>query len=114
MRLSPRRDVAAHSLDATLLARRRRLPVRLARLPVRITGGPIATFIPVMVFAMVFGLVITAAAVVIVVVFAGFAGGGERIVQLVGLALAVAVVLDAPETEVTTPPPRLDAQSRTS
>ncbi len=95
-----------------------------------IAGGPIAAFIPVMVFAIVFGLsmdyevflisriheewtrgadstaavreglirtgrVITAAAAVMVVVFASFAGGGERIVQLFGLGLAVAVFLDA-------------------
>jgi RND superfamily putative drug exporter len=95
-----------------------------------IAGGPIAAFIPVMVFAIVFGLsmdyevflisriheewthgadsdaavreglirtgrVITAAAAVMVVVFASFASGGERIVQLFGFGLAVAVFLDA-------------------
>jgi RND superfamily putative drug exporter len=95
-----------------------------------VSGGPIAAFIPVMMFAIVFGLsmdyevflisriheewthgadtttavregiartgrVITAAAAVMVVVFASFAGGGERIVQLFGLGLAVAVFLDA-------------------
>jgi putative drug exporter of the RND superfamily len=95
-----------------------------------IAGGPIAAFIPVMVFAIVFGLsmdyevflvsriheewthgadstaavreglirtgrVITAAAAVMVVVFASFAGGGERIVPLFGFGLAVAVFLDA-------------------
>lgn len=95
-----------------------------------IAGGPIAAFIPVMVFAIVFGLsmdyevflisriheewthrrdstaavreglirtgrVITAAAAVMVVVFVSFAGGGERIVQLFGIGLAVAVFLDA-------------------
>ena len=95
-----------------------------------VAGGPIAAFIPVMVFAIVFGLsmdyevflisriheewthgadssaaireglirtgrVITAAASVMVVVFASFASGNQRIVQLFGFALAVAVFLDA-------------------
>ena len=95
-----------------------------------IAGGPIAAFLPVMVFAIVFGLsmdyevflvsriheewthgadsstavreglirtgrVITAAAAVMVVVFASFIGGGERVIELFGLALASAVFLDA-------------------
>ena len=95
-----------------------------------ISGGPIAAFLPVMVFAIVFGLsmdyevflvsriheewthgagssgavreglirtgrVITAAAAVMVVVFASFIGGGERVIELFGLALASAVFLDA-------------------
>ena len=95
-----------------------------------VSGGPIAAFLPVMVFAIVFGLsmdyevflvsriheewthgagnsaavreglirtgrVITAAAAVMVVVFASFIGGGERVIELFGLALASAVFLDA-------------------
>jgi RND superfamily putative drug exporter len=95
-----------------------------------IAGGPIAAFLPVMVFAIVFGLsmdyevflvsriheewthrsdssaaireglihtgrVITAAAAVMIVVFASFIGGGERVIELFGLALASAVFLDA-------------------
>ncbi len=92
--------------------------------------GPIEAFIPVMVFAIVFGLsmdyevflvsrvheewlrrgdnsaavregivrtgrVITAAAAVMIVVFASFVAGDERVLKLFGLALAVAVFLDA-------------------
>ncbi len=107
-----------------------RLPVGLAGLAVRHLRGPIAAFLPVMVFAIVFGLsmdyevflvsriheewthgadnstavreglirtgrVITAAAAVMVVVFASFIGGGERVIELFGLALASAVFLDA-------------------
>ncbi len=95
-----------------------------------ISGGPIAAFLPVMVFAIVFGLsmdyevflvsriheewthgadaseavreglirtgrVITAAAAVMVAVFASFILGGERVIELFGLALASAVLLDA-------------------
>jgi RND superfamily putative drug exporter len=95
-----------------------------------IAGGPIAAFLPVMVFAIVFGLsmdyevflvsriheewthganssaavreglvrtgrVITAAAAVMVAVFASFILGGERVIELFGLALASAVFLDA-------------------
>ncbi|HUH79703.1 MAG TPA: MMPL family transporter [Solirubrobacteraceae bacterium] len=95
-----------------------------------IAAGPIIAFLPVMVFAIVFGLsmdyevflvsriheewthgadsssavreglirtgrVITAAAAVMVVVFASFIGGGERVIELFGLALASAVFLDA-------------------
>ena len=95
-----------------------------------IAGGPIAAFLPVMVFAIVFGLstdyevflvsriheewthgadssaalreglirtgrVITAAAAVMVVVFASFILGGNRVIELFGLALASAVFLDA-------------------
>jgi RND superfamily putative drug exporter len=95
-----------------------------------IAGGPIMAFLPVMVFAIVFGLsmdyevflvsriheewthgadttaavreglirtgrVITAAAGVMVVVFASFIGGGQRTIQMFGLALASAVFLDA-------------------
>ena len=41
------------------------------------------------------GRVITAAAAVMVVVFASFIGGGERVIELFGLALASAVFLDA-------------------
>ena len=92
--------------------------------------GPIEPLIPVLSFAIIFGLsmdyeiflisriheewvhtgdptrairvglartgrVITAAAAVMVVVFASFVGGGQRLTQLVGLALASAVLLDA-------------------
>jgi RND superfamily putative drug exporter len=95
-----------------------------------IAGGPIMAFLPVMVFAIVFGLsmdyevflisrvheewthgadtstavreglirtgrVITAAAGVMVVVFASFIGGGQRTIEMFGLALAAAVFLDA-------------------
>ncbi len=95
-----------------------------------IDGGPIMAFLPVMVFAIVFGLsmdyevflvsriheewthgadttaavreglirtgrVITAAAGVMVVVFASFVGGGQRVIEMFGLALASAVFLDA-------------------
>ncbi|HYX77286.1 MAG TPA: MMPL family transporter, partial [Gaiellaceae bacterium] len=41
------------------------------------------------------GRVITAAAAVMVVVFASFIGGGSRAIELFGLALASAVALDA-------------------
>jgi putative drug exporter of the RND superfamily len=92
--------------------------------------GPIEAFIPVMVFAIVFGLsmdyavflvsriheewqhrgdhsaavreglvrsgrVITAAAAIMIVVFASFAGGDLRVLKLFGVALATAVFLDA-------------------
>jgi RND superfamily putative drug exporter len=92
--------------------------------------GPIEAFIPVMVFAIVFGLsmdyevflisriheewththdaseavregltrtgrVITAAAAVMVAVFASFAASQDRVLQLFGLALGSAVFLDA-------------------
>ena len=92
--------------------------------------GPIDAFIPVMVFAIVFGLsmdyevflvsriheewqhrgdasaavreglantgrVITAAAGVMVVVFASFAAGDDRVLKLFGVAMATAVFLDA-------------------
>jgi RND superfamily putative drug exporter len=92
--------------------------------------GPIDAFIPVMVFAIVFGLsmdyevflvsriheewqhrgdastavreglantgrVITAAAAVMVAVFASFAAGDDRILKLFGIAMATAVFLDA-------------------
>jgi RND superfamily putative drug exporter len=92
--------------------------------------GPINAFIPVMVFAIVFGLsmdyevflvsriheewqhrrdasaavreglantgrVITAAAAVMIAVFASFALGDDRIVKLFGIAMATAVFLDA-------------------
>ena len=92
--------------------------------------GPIEAFIPVMVFAIVFGLsmdyevflvsriheewqhrgdnsaavreglvrtgrVITAAAAIMIVVFASFASGDLRILKLFGVALATAVFLDA-------------------
>jgi RND superfamily putative drug exporter len=92
--------------------------------------GPIDAFIPVMVFAIVFGLsmdyevflvsriheewqhrgdasaavreglantgrVITAAAAVMVVVFASFAAGDDRVLKLFGIAMATAVFLDA-------------------
>jgi RND superfamily putative drug exporter len=95
-----------------------------------ISGGPIAAFLPVMVFAIVFGLsmdyevflisriheewvhgsdssaavrdgvshtgrVITAAAAVMVAVFASFILGGERVIELFGVGLASAVFLDA-------------------
>jgi RND superfamily putative drug exporter len=95
-----------------------------------VQAGPIEAFIPVMVFAIVFGLsmdyevflisriheewvhrddasaavrkgltrtgrVITAAAAVMVVVFASFAASSSRILQLFGLALGSAVFLDA-------------------
>jgi putative drug exporter of the RND superfamily len=92
--------------------------------------GPIEAFIPVMVFAIVFGLsmdyevflvsriheewqhrgdasaavreglsrtgrVITAAAAVMVAVFASFAAGDDRVLKLFGVAMATAVFLDA-------------------
>jgi RND superfamily putative drug exporter len=92
--------------------------------------GPIEAFIPVMVFAIVFGLsmdyevflvsriheewqhsgdasasvregivrtgrVITAAAAVMVAVFAAFAASDDRVLKLFGLAMATAVFLDA-------------------
>jgi RND superfamily putative drug exporter len=95
-----------------------------------IQAGPIEAWLPVMVFAIVFGLsmdyevflvsriheewlrrkdsssairvglvstgrVITAAAIVMVVVFASFIGGGLRVIELFGVALASAVFLDA-------------------
>src|SRR6266540_3215010 len=95
-----------------------------------IQPGPIEAFIPVMVFAIVFGLsmdyevflvsriheewqhrgdasaavreglartgrVITAAAAVMVVVFASFAMGDDRVLKLFGIAMATAVFLDA-------------------
>ena len=95
-----------------------------------IEAGPIDAFIPVMVFAIVFGLsmdyevflvsriheewqhrkdasaavreglantgrVITAAAGVMVVVFASFAAGDDRVLKLFGIAMATAVFLDA-------------------
>ena len=95
-----------------------------------ISPGPIDAFVPVLMFAIVFGLsmdyevflvsriheewtlqrdssaavrdglietgrVITAAAAVMVVVFASFIFGGERVIELFGLGLASAVFLDA-------------------
>jgi putative drug exporter of the RND superfamily len=95
-----------------------------------VSGGPIEAFLPVLMFAIVFGLsmdyevflvsriheewmlqrdttaavrdglvetgrVITAAAAVMVVVFASFILGGERVIELFGLGLAGAVFLDA-------------------
>jgi RND superfamily putative drug exporter len=95
-----------------------------------IAGGPIFAGLPVIMFAIVFGLsmdyevflisriheawthgydssgavreglirtgrVITAAAAVMVVVFVSFIGGGNRVVEMFGLALASAVALDA-------------------
>jgi len=95
-----------------------------------IQPGPIEAFIPVMVFAIVFGLsmdyevflvsriheewqhrrdasaavreglartgrVITAAAAVMVAVFASFAAGDDRILKLFGIAMATAIFLDA-------------------
>jgi putative drug exporter of the RND superfamily len=95
-----------------------------------ISGGPIQAFLPVMVFAIVFGLsmdyevflvsriheawvhgsspseavrlgltrtgrVVTAAAAVMVVVFASFMLAGDRTIALFGLGLASAVLLDA-------------------
>ncbi|HVC85869.1 MAG TPA: MMPL family transporter [Gaiellaceae bacterium] len=95
-----------------------------------ISSGPIDAFVPVLMFAIVFGLsmdyevflvsriheewmlqhdagaavhdglietgrVITAAAAVMVVVFASFILGGERVIELFGLGLASAVFLDA-------------------
>ena len=98
--------------------------------PLGIQPGPIDAFIPVIVFAIVFGLsmdyevflvsrireewqhhgdasaavreglartgrVITAAAAVMITVFASFAAGDERVLKLFGIALATAVFLDA-------------------
>jgi putative drug exporter of the RND superfamily len=95
-----------------------------------VAGGPIQAFLPVMVFAIVFGLsmdyevflvsriheawvhgsdsresvrlgltrtgrVVTAAAAVMVAVFASFVLSGDRTVALFGLGLATAVFLDA-------------------
>jgi putative drug exporter of the RND superfamily len=95
-----------------------------------VKGGPIEAFIPVMLFAIVFGLsmdyevflvsriheewersrdasyavtrglastgrVITAAATIMICVFASFALGDERVLKLFGLSLATAVFLDA-------------------
>jgi RND superfamily putative drug exporter len=98
--------------------------------PLGIQPGPIDAFIPVMVFAIVFGLsmdyevflvsriheewqhrgdasaavregvantgrVITAAAAVMVAVFASFAAGDDRVLKLFGMSMAIAVFLDA-------------------
>ncbi len=98
--------------------------------PLGIQPGPIDAFIPVMVFAIVFGLsmdyevflvsriheewqhrgdasaavregvantgrVITAAAAVMVAVFASFAAGDDRVLKLFGVSMATAVFLDA-------------------
>ncbi len=98
--------------------------------PLGIEAGPVEAFLPVMMFAIVFGLsmdyevflvsrvheewelrgdasaavregligtgrVITAAAAVMVTVFASFLLGGERVIELFGLGLAGAVLLDA-------------------
>ncbi len=95
-----------------------------------VKGGPIEAFIPVMLFAIVFGLsmdyevflvsriheewtrrgdaseavtrglastgrVITAAATIMICVFASFALGDQRVLKLFGVSLAVAVFLDA-------------------
>ncbi len=95
-----------------------------------IQPGPIEAFVPVMVFAIVFGLsmdyevflvsriheewqhrrdntaavreglvrtgrVITAAAAVMIVVFASFAAGDDRVLKLFGISMATAVFLDA-------------------
>jgi putative drug exporter of the RND superfamily len=95
-----------------------------------VASGPIEAFLPVLMFAIVFGLsmdyevflvsriheewtrqhdhaaavrdglvetgrVITAAAAVMVVVFASFILGGQRVIELFGLGLAGAVFLDA-------------------
>ncbi len=95
-----------------------------------VSPGPIEAFLPVLMFAIVFGLsmdyevflvsriheewirqrdstaavrdgliatgrVITAAAAVMVVVFASFILGGSRVIELFGLGLAAAVLLDA-------------------
>jgi putative drug exporter of the RND superfamily len=95
-----------------------------------VSNGPIEAFLPVLMFAIVFGLsmdyevflvsriheewtrqrdptlavrdglietgrVISAAAAVMVVVFASFILGGERVIELFGLGLAGAVFLDA-------------------
>ncbi|MGH3048729.1 MAG: MMPL family transporter, partial [Gaiellaceae bacterium] len=95
-----------------------------------VAGGPIQAFLPVMVFAIVFGVsmdyevflvsriheawvhgsspseairlgltrtgrVVTAAAAVMVVVFASFVLSGDRTIELFGLGLASAVFLDA-------------------
>ena len=95
-----------------------------------VKGGPIEAFIPVMLFAIVFGLsmdyevflvsriheewtrrrdasqavtsglastgrVITAAATIMICVFASFALGDQRVLKLFGLSLASAVFLDA-------------------
>ena len=95
-----------------------------------IASGPIDAFVPVLMFAILFGLsmdyevflvsriheewslqkdasaavrdgvietgrVITAAAAVMVVVFASFIFGGQRVIELFGLGLASAVFLDA-------------------
>jgi RND superfamily putative drug exporter len=92
--------------------------------------GPIEAFLPVMMFAILFGLsmdyevflvtriyeewhrrrdnqeavahglaatgrTITAAAAIMVLVFAGFILGGQRVIQLFGVSLASAVLLDA-------------------
>jgi RND superfamily putative drug exporter len=92
--------------------------------------GPVESFVPVMMFAIVFGLsmdyemflmgrtheewlrtgdasramrnglattgrVITAAAVIMIVVFASFALGPERVIKEFGLGLAMAIALDA-------------------
>jgi RND superfamily putative drug exporter len=97
---------------------------------VGVAGGPIQAFLPVMVFAIVFGLsmdyevflvsriheawvhgssasdairlgvartgrVVTAAAAVMVAVFASFVLSGDRTIELFGLGLASAVFLDA-------------------
>jgi putative drug exporter of the RND superfamily len=98
--------------------------------PLGIQPGPIDAFIPVLVFALVFGLsmdyevflvsrvreewqrdadataavreglartarVITAAAAVMITVFASFAAADDRVLKLFGISMAVAVFLDA-------------------
>ena len=93
-------------------------------------GGPIESFLPIMLFAILFGLsmdyevflvsriqeewhksgnshdavskglaatgsIITAAATIMIVVFSAFVFMGDRTIQLFGVGLAVAVLLDA-------------------
>jgi putative drug exporter of the RND superfamily len=98
--------------------------------PLNISGAPIEPFVPMMLFAIVFGLsmdyevfllsrireewdrtgdsrrsvadglastarVITAAAAIMVLVFASFIGESDRVVKLFGLGLSAAVLIDA-------------------
>jgi RND superfamily putative drug exporter len=98
--------------------------------PLSVGTGPVESFVPVMLFAIVFGLsmdyevflmsrtheewlrtgdasravrnglattgrVITAAAAIMIVVFASFALGPDRVIKEFGLGLAMAVLLDA-------------------
>ena len=135
----PQRPRAAQGRDHEPAVDRRRVRRRRGRVPVGLVrrassasskAGPIAPFIPMMMFAIVFGLsmdyevfllsrireeydrtgdnalavadglaatarVITAAALIMVTVFASFVTGAEPTLKLFGLGLAVAIFIDA-------------------